>query len=151
MVNRIVERRIREECEIFITKITQNEAAIRKLASSHHPDGEDCTVFGQTRGSFNYCFFVRFDPSGMRWVVRIPLIPCLAFVEEKLEAEIATMKYVALLGDERGPNPPRRYLSSRTTIPPPTVHAYSIQKSNPIGLPYMILDYKEGRRYLRLA
>jgi hypothetical protein len=104
MVNGIVECSVRDECETFIKKITQNEAAISKLASSYHPHGEDCTVFGLARGSFNYCLFVEFNPSAMRWVVRIPLIPRLAFVDEKLDAEIATMKYVPLRKDKHGPD-----------------------------------------------
>ncbi len=48
------------------------------------------------RGSYNVCYFVESDGDGERWVVRVPLEPCLAFGgASKLESEVATMQWVS--------------------------------------------------------
>lgn len=47
------------------------------------------------RKLYNVCCFVEFDGDGERWVVRVPLEPCLAFGgASKLDSEVATMQYV---------------------------------------------------------
>ncbi|WEW56652.1 hypothetical protein PRK78_002100 [Emydomyces testavorans] len=65
---------------------------------------------------------------GEKWMVRIPLLPRLAFPEEKMRSEIATMKYVA----------------EKTTIPIPRLYGYSISRNNILGLPFMLVEYIEG-------
>ncbi len=92
MIDEIIEDRLKKKCDDFIACLQKKERAICALASAHHPVHEACVVIDQRRGSFNYCFFVQFDRSRTKWIVRIPLRPRLAFVEEKLEAEIATMR-----------------------------------------------------------
>lgn len=72
------------------------------MASSCHGNNP-CRFFRDLKnGAFNVCFFVEFDapPGGGpqdRSVVRIS-IPCrMYWVEEKLEVEIATMRYELIL------------------------------------------------------
>ncbi|PGH10976.1 hypothetical protein AJ79_05127 [Helicocarpus griseus UAMH5409] len=62
-------------------------------------------------------------------MVRIPLLPRLAFTEEKLRGEIATMKYIA----------------EKTTIPIPRLHGYSVTQNNILGLPFMLVEYIEAK------
>jgi hypothetical protein len=92
MIDEIIEARLKKKCDDFIACLQKKRPAICALATAHHPAHEACVVVDQKRGSFNYCFFVQFDRSRKKWVVRIPLRPRLAFVKEKLEAEIATMR-----------------------------------------------------------
>ncbi|EGE04991.1 hypothetical protein TEQG_03835 [Trichophyton equinum CBS 127.97] len=61
-------------------------------------------------------------------MIRIPLLPRLAFPEEKLRSEIATMKFIA----------------EKTTIPIPRLYHYSINRDNILGLPFMALEYITG-------
>lgn len=90
--NQVVRSRVHRERDAFIASIPHER--VLQLASSHHR-GEPCAFFQEpARGSYNICYFVRFD-SGEKWVVRVPLGPCLAFgARHKLESEIATMQYV---------------------------------------------------------
>ena len=92
MIDEIIEDRLKKKCDDFIAYLQKKEPAICTLASVYHPVHEVCVVIDQKRGSFNYCFFVQFDRLCTKWIVRIPLRLRLTFVEEKLEAEIATMK-----------------------------------------------------------
>ncbi|KAI1974377.1 hypothetical protein LOZ53_002829 [Ophidiomyces ophidiicola] len=85
------------------------------------------------QGSYNINFPVVFcDTDGCemeKWIVRIPLIPRLAFPEEKMRGEIATMKYV----------------SEKTKIPIPQLYGYSISSDNVLGQPFMLLEFIEGQ------
>lgn len=89
----IEKTRIHQERDAFIASIREEQVC--NLASSHRR-GDRCICFKPpVRGSYNICFFVKFD-NGEKWVVRIPLSPCLAFgAKSKLESEIATMLYVS--------------------------------------------------------
>ncbi|KAI1941182.1 hypothetical protein LOZ66_001690 [Ophidiomyces ophidiicola] len=69
-----------------------------------------------------------------RWMVRIPLLPRLAFPEEKLRAEIATMKFIA----------------EKTTIPIPCLRGYSISKDNILRLPFMLLNFVDGEMLIKV-
>ncbi|KAH9205327.1 kinase-like domain-containing protein, partial [Leptodontidium sp. 2 PMI_412] len=89
------------------------------------------------RGSYNICFFVQFridgkiSEKGDRWVVRVPLSPCLAFgAQAKMEREFATMQLVA----------------EKTKIPIPRIQTCSLLCDNPgVITQFMILEYIEGR------
>ncbi|KLU90807.1 hypothetical protein MAPG_10658 [Magnaporthiopsis poae ATCC 64411] len=141
MYDEIIEDGIRKERERYIESIKDR---ICFLASAHH-GGDDCEFFQDLKkGSYNVCFFVRFfrrprparepdaAPDGDRWVVRVPLAPCLAIEPwEKVATEIATMQFVA----------------SHTTIPVPKVHAYSTSRepgAHEVAF-YMILEYVQGK------
>ncbi|KAH7304965.1 kinase-like domain-containing protein [Stachybotrys elegans] len=106
-----------------------NDEDILNLASSYH-NGDPCEFFrSSARGSSNVCFFVSFN-SGDRWVVRVPMQPCLSFdAKVKIDREVATMKILA----------------ERTTIPIPKVVAHSLSGRRRFGPPeYIILEYVEG-------
>ncbi len=121
MRDEIVRHRVRAARDFFIDSI--DPAAVCRLASSYHNDDSCALFKPAKRGSFNVCFFVEFSPpigrhvaavseseraSGVsdgtasseggdckcdRWVVRIAITPHLAFVDEKLQTEVATMRY----------------------------------------------------------
>ncbi|KAL1847096.1 hypothetical protein Daus18300_014066 [Diaporthe australafricana] len=134
MRNVMVQDRIKRERARFIESL--DKAAILKLASSYHKNAP-CKFFKPLKhGGFNVCFFVEFDLPGCnakkpRWVVRIP-IPGrnpVAWIDEKLEVEVATMRHVAL----------------NTKIPVPKVHAYSFSGQSPIGMAFIIMDFVDGQ------
>ncbi|OAX80849.1 hypothetical protein ACJ72_04811 [Emergomyces africanus] len=133
-MDQITKHRVDQAAEEFIASIDPSKVC--ELASSFHPTKRTCRIFSDwKKGGFNVCFPVIFneDPESMdgeKWMVRFPLRPRLAFPEEKLRSEIATMKYIA----------------EKTTIPIPHLHGYSITGDNTVlGLPFMLLEYVEGK------
>ncbi|GAB0138156.1 hypothetical protein EsDP_00006400, partial [Epichloe bromicola] len=62
---------------------------IEALASRHNGE-RSCRVTGQARGSYNACFFVKFD-NDEEWVVRIPIEPALYNPWQTLLSEVATI------------------------------------------------------------
>jgi hypothetical protein len=93
----MVADRICRERARFVKSIDQD--AILTLASSYHQD-TPCKFFKPLKhGGFNVCFFVELEnPDAQaqkhRWVVRIPIplwLPA-AWINEKIEVEVATMK-----------------------------------------------------------
>ncbi|EAS34713.3 uncharacterized protein CIMG_00067 [Coccidioides immitis RS] len=129
-----------KEVKKFIDSI--EPSLVCKLASSLHPEKKSCQVFSDPqKGSYNICFPVVFTDAGdqipnvestqsaERWMIRIPLLPRLAFPEEKMRGEIATMKYIA----------------EKTTIPVPRLFEYSINRDNVLNLPFMALEYITGK------
>ncbi|RSL92677.1 hypothetical protein CEP52_013680 [Fusarium oligoseptatum] len=52
-----------------------------------------------------------------------------AWIDEKIEIELATMRYVA----------------AKTTIPVPHVHAYSFTEGSPIQTAFIMMDYVQGK------
>ncbi|POR35731.1 Uncharacterized protein TPAR_04053 [Tolypocladium paradoxum] len=138
MGNPITQDKIKKARERFVHSINPDDVC--HLASSFRDDAP-CRVFQPVRhGAFNICFFVEFypppaDKGPERWVVRIPMLSSLPLVEEKMEIELATVSYLPL----------GRYVSEKTTIPIPKVHAYSLTANNSIGLPFTIMDYVEGQ------
>ncbi|QSS51765.1 hypothetical protein I7I53_07186 [Histoplasma capsulatum var. duboisii H88] len=130
----ITEHRVKKEVESFIASIDQS--AICDLASSFHPAKKQCRIFSDVKkGGFNVCFPVEFaqdavdDGKPERWMVRVPVLPRLAFAEEKIRGEIATMKFIA----------------EKTTIPIPKLHGYSVNSNNQLGLPFLLLGFIEGK------
>ncbi|AEO64615.1 uncharacterized protein THITE_2142497 [Thermothielavioides terrestris NRRL 8126] len=117
-----------------------DEGTICSLASSFH-GGDPCTIFqDRRRGSFNVCFFVQFTrPPHDRWVVRLPIAGAVPqpMLDEKLEIELATMRYVA----------------AKTTIPVPKVHAYAFSNESAAldGHPFVIMDFVAGQDLNRLG
>ncbi|KAI0102172.1 phosphotransferase enzyme family protein [Nemania sp. FL0031] len=121
--------KIHKARDAFIASIDEEEVC--NLASSYHKYGGHCQPFQPpARGSYNICFFVQFD-DGEKWVVRIPLLPCLALgAKSKLESEVATMLVV----------------SKRTSIPIPRVIAYRLGDGQSPLSSFLILEYVEGRK-----
>ncbi|OJD24077.1 hypothetical protein ACJ73_04565 [Blastomyces percursus] len=132
--------RLDKEVKDFIDSI--EPSLICQLASSLHPEKKPCQLFSEVKkGSHNVCYPVVFThaagdipnvkstQSPERWMIRIPLLPRLAFPEEKMRGEIATMKYIA----------------EKTTTPIPHLIRYSINRDNIIGLPFMAVEYIAGK------
>ncbi|KAF7538327.1 hypothetical protein G7Z17_g12659 [Cylindrodendrum hubeiense] len=128
MANDILRDKAEKEGQHFIESI--NTDTICRLASFYHA-GVPCKTFGSPKhGSFNVCIFVEFETSPPeRWAVRIPLPALTVWIDEKIEAELATMRYV----------------SAKTTIPVPRVHAYSFTEGSPIKTAFIVMDYVQGQ------
>ncbi|KND86811.1 hypothetical protein TOPH_08580 [Tolypocladium ophioglossoides CBS 100239] len=113
--------KIDERVEEFIASI--DKGAVCRLASH---------ITGQGNGSFNVCFFTRFD-DGTTWVVGIPLEPVIEGGWTKVQSEVATMRYIKL----------------KTTIPIPRVHAYDqstqLTKAGSSTTTFMISDFIPGQ------
>ncbi|KAF4972478.1 hypothetical protein FZEAL_9585 [Fusarium zealandicum] len=123
----IVQRRVHRERDQYLQHITKEK--VLAIASSRRP-GLSCGYFKEPkRGSYNLCCFVEFG-DGQRWVIRIPLAPCLASgTRSKLEREIATMQLIA----------------EKTTIPLPKIYGYQLgDDSYPLSS-FIILEYVNGR------
>lgn len=73
----------------FITSISED--AICRLASRHN-GGQPCRVVGRDKGSFNICFFIRFE-NGIKWTIRVPIEPVVEDAWNKVQSEVATMRY----------------------------------------------------------
>ncbi|KAL2366033.1 hypothetical protein RJZ56_001037 [Blastomyces dermatitidis] len=134
IMDQITKHRVDRAAEELIASI--DPTRVCDLATSFHPAKSACRIFSDwKKGGFNVCFPVIFnqDPESMegeKWMVRIPLLPRLAFPKEKMRSEIATMKYIA----------------EKTTIPIPHLHGYSINSDdNILGLPFMLMEYIEGK------
>ncbi|WEW61693.1 hypothetical protein PRK78_007185 [Emydomyces testavorans] len=144
-MDQITKHKLDRACQEFIDAI--DPLKVCDLVSLFHPEKKACHIFAEwKKGSYNVCIPVIFDngaggkglnenknksdnkSEGEKWMVRIPLLPRLAFPEEKMRSEIATMKYVA----------------EKTTIPIPHVYGYSITTDNILGLPFLLIDYIEG-------
>ncbi|KAL1876186.1 hypothetical protein VTK73DRAFT_9624 [Phialemonium thermophilum] len=133
--NGIVQARIHAERDKFIASIRDED--VLQLAQSYH-GGDICTFFKPpARGSYNVCYFVHFPPRGQdqgcgdKWVVRLPLEPCLAHGSaNKLRGEVATMQLVA----------------EKTTIPIPSIRAYAFGDGPQPFPSFIILQYLEGQK-----
>ncbi|OBT61013.1 hypothetical protein VE03_09603 [Pseudogymnoascus sp. 23342-1-I1] len=102
--------------------------AICQLASKF-PDGRLCYVADLKCGSFNFCIKVQFKDDGVEWVLRFPIPGKVMFPEQKVRAEVATMRYIA----------------EKTDISVPTVIAYGMADDNPTGLgPFLITIFIKG-------
>ncbi|RSL57397.1 hypothetical protein CEP54_008305 [Fusarium duplospermum] len=125
----LTEEQINDQIEEFIGSI--NEEAVCDLASRYHGQAP-CTVLGRDRGSFNVCFFVRFDNDDVQWVVRVPLKPVVVNSWAKIQSEVATL----------------RFILNNTTIPVPRVRAFGTEATLIPGssesLPFLICDYIPG-------
>ncbi|KAH9208501.1 kinase-like domain-containing protein [Leptodontidium sp. 2 PMI_412] len=121
---------IEEGLNAFIDSIDPN--VVCKLASQHN-SSQICWMFQDpANGSYNVCYFVEFE-DGTQWVVRIPLEPSISNVWDKVQSEVATI----------------RYLQAKTTIPVPHIHAFgrggTVDEENPTGLAYIIQSYIPGQ------
>ncbi|KAJ4854610.1 phosphotransferase enzyme family domain-containing protein [Trichoderma breve] len=123
------EDQVNEAKRTFIESLDLH--AICDLASRYN-NGKSCRVVSKKNGSFNVCFFVEFDHDGSKWTVRIPIEAAQNSAWEKLESEVATI----------------RYLERNTKIPVPHVRAYGRDaKLSGAGLGtqmYLITDFIPG-------
>ena len=84
------------------------------------------------RGSYNLVFFIDFD-DGKSWVLKLPANGhprCWDnFAAGALESEAFTM----------------RWIREKTTIPVPGVYGFDTSMDNPIGCPYIMMEYIKGQ------
>ncbi|OAA45073.1 phosphotransferase enzyme family protein [Metarhizium rileyi] len=103
---------------------------IEALASRYNGD-RSCRLTGQARGSYNVCFFVKFDNDD-EWTVRIPIEPALYNPWETILSEVATINFVRI----------------KTSIPVAKIHAYgngeALTASPTATQIFLILDYIPG-------
>ncbi|KAF2496589.1 hypothetical protein BU16DRAFT_571698 [Lophium mytilinum] len=86
-------------------------------------------------GHFNMVRLITFE-DGIRWIARLRLPELKAVFGDRegldyintMKVEIASMKF----------------LRSKTSIPVPTVHGYSVDATIDIGAPYILMDYIHG-------
>ncbi|KAF5020347.1 hypothetical protein F66182_7630 [Fusarium sp. NRRL 66182] len=134
----IAEAKAQAAEKAFVTSIDERD--ILDLASLYH-DNKPCQVFQPSKqGSYNVCFFVQFAApstggSPDRCVVRIPIPEQIPWIDEKIDVEVATMKYVA----------------ANTTIPVPKVRAHSSAANSPIKMAFIIMDYIGGKSLKELG
>jgi len=80
---------IEEDLKTFIDSIDPD--AVCRLASQHN-SSKACRIFREpANGSYNVCYFVEFE-DGTQWVVRIPLVPSVSNVWDKVQSEVATVR-----------------------------------------------------------
>jgi aminoglycoside phosphotransferase (APT) family kinase protein len=87
-----------------------------------------CTVLPVPKsGSFNVVWFIDFA-DGVQWVFRTPIADWTPILERRLQWDIAGMQII----------------QSRTTIPIPRIHDFSVVPDNLIGRPYTLMDCVKG-------
>ncbi|RDL31083.1 uncharacterized protein BP5553_09872 [Venustampulla echinocandica] len=129
----LVQAIVHRDRDRFIASIRDDDVC--RLAALYH-NGDACKFFKPpTRGSYNICYFLQFGSSveedGDKWVVRVPLAPCLAFgSRSKLESEVATMQLIA----------------EKTTIPIPKIHACALGDDTKPLSSFLMFQYVEGRK-----
>ncbi|PNY23876.1 Uncharacterized protein TCAP_06180 [Tolypocladium capitatum] len=115
----------------FITSLDAD--AICNLAASYN-HGKPCKVLRNTSGSFNVCFFIKFDDDDDdgKVVVRIPIEPVVARPWEKVVSEVATIQY----------------LQQKTSIPVPRIRGHGrgakLMKDSSATQVYVVADLVEG-------
>jgi hypothetical protein len=103
---------------------------VEEIASEFH-SGERCQVIERFEGAFNYCFRLRFNSDHTDWLLRFPIPGDVMRPAEKINQEVAVMKFVR----------------EKTKIPIPKVIACSTAKGHFIGLgPFIIMEFIEGER-----
>ncbi|KAI8722685.1 APH domain-containing protein [Fusarium sp. LHS14.1] len=105
--------------------------AICALASRYNDD-KPCQVVDRKNGSFNACFFVKFEQDGPERVVRVPIEPILENPWDKVLSEVATIEF----------------LERDTKIPVPHVHGYGrdaeLTKASTRTQAFLIVDVIRG-------
>ena len=105
-----------------------NTQGIEELASKYR-NGDKCICVKMNNGSFNWCFKVVFD-DGTEWAVRFPIAGNVMYPEEKVQREVAVM----------------RFMKERTLIPVPEVIAFGMAADNhdPEMGPFIIEEWIDG-------
>ncbi|OJT06484.1 hypothetical protein TRAPUB_2643 [Trametes pubescens] len=80
-------------------------------------------------GSYNVVYELRFSDA-TSWVIRIPVSEWGPSNSRYMQLDIIAMEYI----------------TARTSVPVPALHAYSCDTDNPLQHPYMIMDMVRGPR-----
>ncbi|KJZ68785.1 hypothetical protein HIM_11829 [Hirsutella minnesotensis 3608] len=125
----LTEEQVEAKNSTFIDSIDKD--AVCHVASKHCGGGA-CSIIDENQGSFNICFFVRFESNEKTWVLRIPIVPMVRDAWGKLLSEVTTMGYI----------------ESNTTIRIPHIHAYGEDDTLVQGAstPFMIMEFIPGRQ-----
>jgi len=84
-------------------------------------------------GAYNILFTIRFA-DGAKWILKIP---AAGGSEDRWDASAArALKSEALT---------MRLLTKKTSMPIPAVHAFDASMQNPLGCPYILMNYVDGR------
>jgi aminoglycoside phosphotransferase (APT) family kinase protein len=114
----------------FIETLKSNLTLILHLVESFSPTPTNCSSTGFISGAYNFCIRLRLE-SGTKWIIRFPLPSEVNNVEEKMSAEVATMKLVA---------------SKCPEIPIPKVISYGVFGPGELeGVYFLIMEELEGR------
>lgn len=101
---------------------------IAKKVRKHHMGGDVLELCSPQRGGFNVYYRLRMA-EGAGAMIRFPMPAYFQYAEEKLLAEVATM----------------RYISENTTIPVPFTLHYGMKEESPGGLgPFIIMEWVEN-------
>lgn len=84
-------------------------------------------------GAYNILFPIRFA-DGAKWILKIP---AAGGSENRWDASA-----IRALGSEALT---MRLLTNKTSIPIPAVHAFDTSMQNPLGCPYILMDFVDGR------
>ncbi|ROW12776.1 hypothetical protein VMCG_00412 [Cytospora schulzeri] len=124
-----------ERADEFIAYAMQVDLRYKliEFASRHRPGGGHATRLHKAiRGSFNINWRLEFD-DGKSIMFHVPLPGSVTFPEEKIRAEVATMKLIR----------------AKTTIPVPEVYHWGMAADNPVGTgPFIIMEYIDHSSYL---
>lgn len=118
---------MRQRWEKFVCT-TENAVPIVELVTRHYRGGRQRPVklHNPIRGGYNANWRVEFENGSA--MLHVPVPGNSAFFDEKIRAEVATM----------------RMIEARTTIPVPHIYHWGYAADNPVGLgPFIIMDYIE--------
>ena len=92
-----------------------------------------CRISGQLLcGSYNVAARIQFD-DGVKWLLKIPANghhgAWNSFAADNLTSEALTIQLI----------------KTRTSIPVPSVHSFEASENNPVGCPYILMDFMEGK------
>ncbi|KAI0369067.1 hypothetical protein BV20DRAFT_1021606 [Pilatotrama ljubarskyi] len=92
------------------------------------PSDVSCAVISPPRsGSSNVVYDLEFS-DGLSWIFRVPFEEWGPVEARSMQLDIIAVEFIA----------------SRTSLPIPSLHAYSCTSDNPLGHPYMIMDKVHG-------
>ena len=122
-----------EQSAAWLAKLRECRPQLPAWVSDFHPQNLPCKLLYETdehdrKGSYNWIVQFIFD-SGEEWIVRFPKGPKVKYPDEKVEAEVLTLKLIR----------------DKTNIPVPTVKAWGLAAENKFGLgPFIMMSVIKG-------
>ena len=121
---------LEEDKKAWIAKASKSASGICDLVNPYR-QRDDCLFVSLHCGSFNFSYRLHWEDDEEDWLIRFPIPGKSMFLDEKVQNEVAVMKYVA----------------QNTNIPLPRVIGYGMAEDNPTGLgPFIIMTWVEGTR-----
>lgn len=84
------------ERQKLIENVKANMPSVLSIAEVFCPAAATCTPVGFIRGGYNFCIKLQVS-SGERWIMRLPMSSHIYDVEEKIVAEVSTMRLVSAM------------------------------------------------------